>query len=86
MILPYSEGLVVRIDFELDPADATDGNVDLKATNGNADELVRIEGLTVYVLKIGTLRLNYRATDGSGTEITVYVHVLSPDLYYSMKG
>ncbi len=86
VILPYSEGLAVRIDFEIDPADATDGNVELKATNSDAAELARIDGLTVHVLKVGTLRLNYRATDGSGAEITVYLFVLTPDLYYSMMG
>ncbi len=81
--LPYLEGLVVRIDFELTPADATQRTVELSVTSSNAENFARIEGMNIAVLREGTIRLRYRATDGSETEITVYLYVIPADDYYA---
>lgn len=77
VILHYTEGLIVRIDYEIDPVDATDNTVKASITNNDeANPVGRLEGLTLHVLRVGRVRLNYRATDGNGTEITINVFIL----------
>lgn len=76
--LHYSEGLTVRIDYEINPADATNNTVALTITNLNeANPQAKLDGLTISILRKGSVRLNYRATDGNGTEITFWLYVLA---------
>ena len=53
-------------------------------------QLVEIEGLNVHIIKeleAGdslAVRLNYRSTDGNGASFTIYLYVLTDELYYGM--
>lgn len=84
LVLPYSEGLIIRIDYEIDPADATDGTVELTVPDPADREVVEIDGLNLHTLKEGSARLKYRAKDGGGAEIDVTLYLLDPDYYYSL--
>lgn len=76
----YTEGLTLRMDYSLDPADATDNSVLAKITSrvDEADPAATLDGLTLHILKVKTVltvRVNYRATDGGGANITVYFYI-----------
>ncbi len=83
LVLPYFEDLVVRIDYEIDPADATDGAVELTVPDPADREVVGTDGLNLLAKRQGSARLRYRAKDGGGAEITVTLYLIDPDDYYS---
>ncbi len=75
-VLHYVEGLVVRIDYEVTPADATDNRVELKINNLAEDNpQAELDGMNINILRTGSLRLNFRASDGTGTEITFVLYI-----------
>lgn len=82
--VPYSEGLIVRIDYEIDPSDASDGTVELTIPDPADREVVEADGLNLKAKKEGSARLRYRAKDGGGAEIFFYLYILDPDYYYSL--
>lgn len=84
LVLPYFEGLVVRIDYEIDPADATNGIVELTIPNPDDRDVVTIDGLNLHAMKEGSARLQYRAKDGGGAEIEVMLYLLDPEYYYTL--
>ncbi len=85
LVLPYFDGLIVRIDYELDPADATEDTVELTVPDPADREVVETQGLNIYAKREGSARLKYRAKDGGGAEIDVTLYFLSPEEYYSLS-
>ncbi len=86
VFVPYSSDLTVRIDYAISPADATNPKVELRITSSGTANYAELDGLNIHVNKECTVRLNYRATDGSGAEMTIYLYVLSPELFAQMFG
>ncbi len=82
LVLPYFEELKIRIDYEIDPADATDGVVELTVPDPADRETVETDGLNILAKKKGSARLRYRAKDGGGAEIVVVLYLRDPDVYY----
>lgn len=85
LVLPYFEDLVVRIDYELNPADATERTVELTVPDPADREVVEAEGLNLHAKKQGSARLHYRAKDGGGAEIDVTLYFLDPMEYYALS-
>ncbi len=84
LVLPYFDDLIVRIDYEIDPADATEGAVELTVPDPADQEVVRLEGLNIHAQKAGSARLHYRAKDGGGAEIDITLYLLDPQEYYAL--
>lgn len=84
LVLPYFSDLIVRIDYEIDPADATDGIVELTVPDPADREVVETDGLTLRAKKQGSARLHYRAKDGGGAEIDITLYLLDPEEYYAL--
>lgn len=84
LAVPYSEGLMVRVDYEIEPADATERTIELTLPDPADSAVVQIDGLTLRALKEGSARLRYRAKDGGGAEIFLYLYILDPEYYYQL--
>lgn len=82
VIVPYSDGLIVRIDYELTPADATDKDVSITPLGGA--DVVEVDGLSIRVKRIGSTTLLYRAKDGSNCSIEITLQAWDPDEYYGI--
>lgn len=78
----YTEGLTLRMDYSLEPADATENDILAQITSkvDENDPVARLDGLTLHILRVNagksvTVRVNYRATDGGGANITVWFFI-----------
>lgn len=76
----YTEGLTLRMDYSLEPADATENDILAQITSDvGKDPVARLDGLTLHILRVNgkgvAVRVNYRATDGGGANITVYFYI-----------
>ena len=84
LVLPYFEGLIVHIDYELNPADATEATVEITVPDPADREVVETQGLNLYAKREGSARIKYRAKVGGGAGVDVTLYFLAPDEYYSL--
>lgn len=67
--ITFKEDIVVNIDYELTPADATDKNVTVTIIDNVSEDVVTLNGMNIIVHEyISSIRLVYRSTDGNGKE------------------
>lgn len=77
-VVDYAEGLDIRIDYSINPADVTDKTVSAEITSAQTEgnPVAEFEESTLHVYRTGSVRLLYRAMDGSGQEFTVICYVV----------
>lgn len=71
----YSEGLVVIIDYEITPNDATNRRLHVDIENFDIEPAAELTDLGVRFLRKGTVKLTYSATDsGSAPTMVFYIY------------
>lgn len=75
--LTYVEGLEVLINYELNPANATDKKVEITVLNQNEERpIVEIGSMnTIKFLRKAAARLQFRCLDGSDVKMTIAIYL-----------
>lgn len=84
MITAFEQEMVVRIDYDVSPGDATGRDkIQISITGqgsytGNNDNPVAtLDGQSIILHQLGFVEITYRATDGSNRYMTVVLYVVS---------
>lgn len=72
---PYEKGMMVKVDYEVTPNDATNRAVNVDVKNLNADSDVELDSMGILIVNnSGPACITYRAADStSGPSMTLYL-------------
>lgn len=71
----YSEGLIVVVDYEITPNDATNRRLHVSIENFDVEPAAELTDIGVKFLRKGTVKLTYSATDsGSPPTMVFYIY------------
>lgn len=67
--ITFVKDMVIHVDYELKPADATNKNVSITVLDEVGEDVIEFDGMNIVVHQyIRSVRLVFRCTDGNGKQ------------------